>query len=184
VEEAEHLNRIVRNVLDMTRIESGAINVKKEWLQIEEIVGTVLNRLSDKLFDHPLTVKIPADLPLAPFDPLLIEQVLMNIFENAVKYTPSGTEIELAASVDDNALLVELADRGPGIKHGEEARIFDKFVHGPAKAGGIGLGLTICRAIINAHGGRIWAENRQGGGAVFRFTLPISEQPPVVETDE
>ncbi|HTZ16904.1 MAG TPA: DUF4118 domain-containing protein, partial [Dissulfurispiraceae bacterium] len=184
IEEAEHLNRIVRNVLDMTRIESGAITVRKEWQQIEEIVGTVLNRLSDKLVDHPLSVSIPADLPLAPFDPLLIEQVLMNLLENAIKYTPAGTQLELAASVGDDSLLVELADHGPGIRPGEEVKIFDKFVHGPATAGGIGLGLTICRAIVTAHGGRTWAENRQGGGAVFRFTLPIAEQPPIVETDE
>ncbi len=184
IEEAEHLNRLVRNVLDMTRIESGAITVKKEWQQIEEIVGTVLNRLSDKLSDHPLSVNIPADLPLVPFDPLLIEQVLMNLLENAVKYTPPGTHLKLSASVAEDSLLVELADHGPGIKHGEEARIFDKFVRGAATSGGIGLGLTICRAIITAHGGRIWVENRPGGGAIFRFTLPIAEQPPIVETDE
>jgi two-component system sensor histidine kinase KdpD len=92
--------------------------------------------------------------------------------------------IELSASVEDDELLVELADYGPGITPGDEERIFEKFVRGPAAAGGIGLGLTICRAIINAHGGRIWAENRKGGGVVFRFALPISEHPPVVETDE
>ena len=184
IEEAEHLNRIVRNVLDMTRIESGAITVKKEWLPIEEIVGSVLNRLAEKLIEHPFTTKIPKDLPMAPFDPLLIEQVLMNLLENAVRYTPAGTVIELSASVEDDELLVELADYGPGITPGDEERIFEKFVRGPAAAGGIGLGLTICRAIINAHGGRIWAENRKGGGVVFRFALPISEHPPVVETDE
>jgi two-component system sensor histidine kinase KdpD len=184
IEEAEHLNRIVRNVLDMTRIESGTITVKKEWLPIEEIVGSVLNRLSEKLIDHPFAASIPEDLPMAYFDPLLIEQVLMNLLENAVRYTPTGTGIELSASVKDEELLVELADYGPGIAPGDEERVFDKFVRGPAVAGGIGLGLTICRAIINAHGGRIWAENRKGGGVFFRFTLPISKHPPVVETDE
>jgi two-component system sensor histidine kinase KdpD len=184
IEEAEHLNRIVRNVLDMTRIESGAIAVKKEWLPIEEVVGSVLNRLAEKLTDHPFTTRIPKDLPMAPFDPLLIEQVLMNLVENAIRYTLSGTSIELSATAGSGELLIELADSGPGIKTGDEERIFDKFVRGPATAGGIGLGLTICRAIINAHGGRIWAENRNGGGVVFRFTLPISEHPPVVETDE
>ena len=184
IEEAEHLNRIVRNVLDMTRIESGAITVKKEWLQIEEIVGSVLNRLAEKLINHPLTTKISGDLPMAPFDPLLIEQVLMNLIENAVRYTPAETMIELSATISGEELLVELADYGPGIKPGDEERIFEKFFRGPATAGGIGLGLTICRAIINAHGGRIWAENRPGGGLVFRFTIPIKEKPPVVETDE
>ena len=184
IEEAEHLNRTVRNVLDMTRIESGAITVKKEWLPIEEIVGSVLNRLAKKLIDHPLATSIPKDLPMALLDPLLIEQVLMNLIENAVRYTPAGTAIKLSATVKDKDLLVELADYGPGIIPGDEERIFDKFVRGPAAVGGIGLGLTICRAIINAHGGRIWAENRKDGGVVFRFTLPISEHPPVVETDE
>ncbi|HMK59892.1 MAG TPA: sensor histidine kinase KdpD [Dissulfurispiraceae bacterium] len=184
IEEAEHLNRLVRNVLDMTRIESGAITVKKEWLPFEEIVGSVLGRLADKLANHSFAVQIPSDLPLAPFDPLLIEQVLMNLLENAVRYTPAGTVIELSAKVKEDELLVELADYGPGITPGDEERIFDKFVRGPSASGGIGLGLTICRAIINAHGGRIWAENREGGGVYFRFTIPILEHPPIVETDE
>jgi two-component system sensor histidine kinase KdpD len=184
IEEAEHLNRIVRNVLDMTRVESGAITVKKEWLPIEEVVGSVLNRLAEKLIDHPFSTRIPKDLPMAPFDPLLIEQVLMNLVENSVRYTLSGTSIELSATLGGGELLVALADLGLGIKPGDEERIFDKLVHGPATTGGIGLGLTICRAIINAHGGRIWAENMKDGGVVFRFTLPITEHPPVVETDE
>jgi two-component system sensor histidine kinase KdpD len=184
IEESEHLNRIIRNVLDMTRIESGAITVKKEWLHIEEIVGAVLNRMSDKLREHPVSAKIPADLPLVPFDPLLIEQVLMNLLENAVKYTPSGTPIDIMADIDNKRLVVEVSDRGPGIGPGEEDRIFDKFVRGSSSAGGIGLGLTICKAIISAHGGSIWAENRLGGGAIFRFTLPVEEKPPVVEAEK
>jgi two-component system sensor histidine kinase KdpD len=184
IEESEHLNRLVRNVLDMTRIESGAITVKREWLPFEEIAGSVLNRLADKLIDHPFATRIPEDLPLTPFDPLLIEQVLMNLLENAIRYTPEGTAIELSAAVRGDELLVELADYGPGITPGDEERIFEKFVRGPVSTGGIGLGLTICRAIINAHGGRIWAKNREGGGVVFGFTLPILERPPVVETDE
>jgi two-component system, OmpR family, sensor histidine kinase KdpD len=184
IEESEHLNRIIRNVLDMTRIESGAITVKKEWLHIEEIVGAVLNRMSDKLREHPASAKIPADLPLVPFDPLLIEQVLMNLLENAVKYTPSGAQIDISAGIDNNRVLVEVADQGPGIRPGEEDRIFEKFVRGSSSAGGIGLGLTICKAIISAHGGRIWAENRFGGGVAFRFTLPVEEKPPVVEAEE
>ena len=183
IEESEHLNRIIRNVLDMTRIESGAIKVKKEWLHIEEIVGAVLNRMSDKLRDHPASAKIPADLPLVPFDPLLIEQVLMNLLENALKYTPSGTRIDITAGIDNHKVIVEVSDRGPGIRPGEEDRIFEKFVRGSSSAGGMGLGLTICKAIITAHGGRIWAENRPDGGAIFRFILPIEERPPVVETE-
>jgi len=184
IEESEHLNRIIRNVLDMTRIESGAITVRKEWLHIEEIVGAVLNRMSDKLRGHSVEINIPADLPLVAFDPLLIEQVLMNLLENAVKYSPLSSAFGIAASIRDGSVLVEIADNGPGIRPGEEERIFEKFVRGSSSAGGIGLGLTICKAIITAHGGRIWAENRFGGGAVFRFTLPVEETPPAVEAEE
>jgi two-component system sensor histidine kinase KdpD len=127
---------------------------------------------------------LPEDLPLLPFDPLLIEQVLTNLLENAVRYTPTGTPLELAASVREEEVLVELSDRGPGIPPGEEERIFDKFVRGIGAGGGVGLGLTICRAIVAAHGGRIWAENRAGGGTVFRFTLPLGGRPPMLEPEE
>lgn len=183
-EEAEHLNAIIRNILDMTRLESGAITVKKEWQSPEEIIGSVLNRFSEKLKDHPISTNLPSDLPLVPFDPLLIEQVLMNLLDNAVKYTPPGTPLDLYASIKGDNLQIELADRGPGITSGEEKRIFEKFVRGSVSRGGIGLGLTICKAIIDAHGGRIWAENRPGGGAVFRFTLPIGEKPLLPEPED
>ena len=183
-EEAEHLNEIIRNVLDITRLESGAIIVKKEWQSIEEIIGVVLNRLSEKLKDHPLSVSLSADLPLVPFDALLIEQVMMNLLDNAVKYTPRETPLDLFATLKENSMLVELADRGPGIPEGEEKRIFEKFVRGSASKGGIGLGLAICRTIITAHGGDIWAENRPGGGAVFRFTLPVTGKPDLQNMEE
>jgi two-component system sensor histidine kinase KdpD len=182
-EEAEHLNAIIRNILDMTRLESGAIAVKKEWQSPEEIIGAALNRFSEKLKDHPVSTNLPSDLPLVPFDPLLIEQVLMNLLDNAAKYTPLGTPLDLYASVEGDNLQIELADRGPGITSGEEKRIFEKFVRGSVSRGGIGLGLTICKAIIDAHGGRIWAENRPGGGAVFRFTLPIGGKPLLPEPE-
>ncbi len=183
-EEAEHLNAIIRNILDMTRLESGAITVKKEWQSPEEIIGAVLNRFSEKLKDHPISTNLPSDLPLVPFDPLLIEQVLMNLLDNAVKYTPLGTPLDLYASIKGDNLQIELADRGPGITSGEEKRIFEKFVRGSVSRGGIGLGLTICKAIIDAHGGSIWAENRPGGGAVFRFTLPITGKPELLEMED
>jgi two-component system sensor histidine kinase KdpD len=183
-EEAEHLSRIIKNVLDMSRLESGAIQLNKEWQSLEEIVGAVLDRLGDRLEDHPLTVKLPGNLPLIPFDSLLIEQVLINLFDNAIKYTPKGTPLELSASESFYTVTVELADRGPGIPPGEEERIFDKFVRGRGAAGGVGLGLAICRTIINAHGGKIWAENREGGGAVFRFTLSAAGLPPAPKAEE
>ncbi len=183
-EEAEHLNRIIKNVLDMTRLESGAINLNKEWQPLEEIVGAVLNRLGERLNDHPVTVNLQGNLPLIPFDSLLLEQVFMNLFDNAIKYSPPGTPLELSASESFYTVTVELADRGQGIPPGEEEHIFDKFVRGRSTSGGVGLGLAICRTIINAHGGKIWAENREGGGAVFRFTLPAVGLPPATNMEE
>ncbi len=182
-EEAEHLNRIIRNVLDMTRLESKAITVKKEWQSIEEIVGVALDRLSERLGSRRVVIDIPSDLPLVPFDPLLMEQVLMNLLDNAVKYAPDGGPIEVMAGLKDgNTLLVEISDHGPGIAPAELEHIFEKFVHG--SGGGMGLGLAICRAIINAHGGRIWAENRPEGGSVFRFTLPVEGSPVLPDPEE
>ena len=183
-EEAEHLNQIIRNVLDMTRFEAGAIKVKKQWQPLEEIVGAVLNRLDERLKDRPVKISLPENLPLVSFDPLLIEQVLVNIIDNAIKYTPTETPIKLSAYVKDGEIIVEIEDRGAGIPAGEEERIFDKFVRGSATGGGIGLGLTICRAIITAHGGWIRAENRLGGGAIFRFSLPLGGQRPMAELEE
>lgn len=182
-EEAEHLNRIIRNVLDMTRLESRAISIKKEWQSLEEIVGVVLNRISEKLRGRHVAVRLPQDLPLIPFDPLLIEQVLMNLFDNALKYSPSGTPIEISASVNGAEVAIDVADRGPGLLPGSEEHIFEKFVHGSDHGGGIGLGLAICRAIVTAHGGRIWAENSIGGGAVFHFTIPLGGEQPLMEKE-
>ena len=184
-EESARLNRIIKNVLAMTRLEAGGIAPQKEWQSLEEIVGVVLNRLGERLNDHPVTINLPPNLPLIPFDGLLLEQVFMNLFENAIKYTPSGTPFSLSASEDSQTVTVELADQGPGIPPGSEERIFDKFYRvGNSSGGGVGLGLAICRAIITAHGGRIWAENRQGGGAVFRFTLSSAGVPPLEEERE
>jgi len=181
-DESERLNRIIKNVLAMTRLEAGGIVPQKEWQSLEEIVGVVLHRLSQRLIDHPLTINLPPNLPLISFDGLLLEQVFMNLFENAIKYTPAGTPLSLSASKDLHTVTVELADRGPGIPPGNEERIFDKFYRGRnSGGGGVGLGLAICQAIITAHGGRIWAENREGGGAVFRFTLSSAGAPPLEE---
>ncbi|OGW46400.1 MAG: hypothetical protein A2078_12945 [Nitrospirae bacterium GWC2_57_9] len=183
-EESDRLNRVIKNVLAMTRLESGVLMLQKEWQSLEEIVGVVLNRLGERLNDHPVTLNLPASLPLIPFDGLLLEQVFMNLFENAIKYTPRGTPLELSASEQLFTVTVEFADKGPGIPPGQEERIFEKFVRGGTAGGGVGLGLAICRAIITAHGGRIWAENRPGGGALFRFTLSSAGVPPLPEREE
>jgi two-component system sensor histidine kinase KdpD len=186
LEESQRMNRLIGNLLDMVRVESGALQVQKEWQPLEETVGVALLRLQERLREHPVTVKLPADLPLVPLDEVLIEQVFVNLLENAAKYTSVGTPIEISATAADGLVLVDVADRGPGLPPGEENRIFDKF-HRAAKdtaSGGIGLGLTICRGIVTAHGGRIWAENRPGGGAVFHFTLPLSGPPPLTVPSE
>lgn len=183
-EEAERLNRLVRNLLDMTRLESGAVQLHKDWQPIEEVVGTALARLDEQLRNHPLTTHLPADLPLVPVDGILIEQVLVNLVENAIKYTPPGTPLEISAQANDDAVTVEVADRGPGLPPGNEERIFDKFYRAQSPAvPGVGLGLAICAAIMAAHGGRIWATNRPGGGAAFHFTLPLVGTPPRIEPE-
>ena len=187
--ESQRMNRLIGNLLDMIRLETGALEVQRDWQPLEEVVGVALIRLEERLKEHPVEVLLPPDLPLALLDGLLIEQVFVNLLENAVKYTPAGTPIEISASVVDGAIAVDVADRGPGFPPGEEGRVFEKFyrVPGAAGAGGVGLGLTICRGIVTAHGGRIWAENRAGGGAVFRFTLPLVGTPPSgmpVESDD
>jgi two-component system, OmpR family, sensor histidine kinase KdpD len=189
LDESQRMNRLIGNLLDMIRVESGALEVQRDWQPLEEVIGVALIRLEERLREHPVEVRLPADLPLALLDGLLIEQVLVNLLENAAKYTPAGAPLEISASVRDGAIVVDVADRGPGFPSGEEARIFDKFYRlpGAAKTGGVGLGLTICRGIVTAHGGRIWAENRIGGGAVFHFTLPLVGTPPSgvpVESDD
>jgi two-component system sensor histidine kinase KdpD len=183
-EESDRLNSIIKNILAMTRLEAGTISVNKEWQSLEEIVGVVLNHLGKRLDGHPVTVRLPDNLPLIPFDGLLLEQVLINLFENAIKYTPKGTTLSLSASERLFTVTVELADHGPGIPPGEEEHIFEKFVRGHNAGGGVGLGLAICRAIIHAHGGKIWVENREGGGAVFRFTLSAAGLPVARNMEE
>jgi two-component system sensor histidine kinase KdpD len=186
-EEADRLNRLIRNLLDMTRLEAGAVQVRKEWHALEEVVGAVLTRLDDRLRGRPVITHIPGDLPLVPLDSVLIEQVLINLLENAIKYTPMGSPIEITANITDGQVLVQVADRGPGIPPGEEERVFDKFYRArPNGGGGVGLGLTVCRGILQAHGGKVWVQNRDGGGAIFQFTLPVQGKPPEIkpETDE
>ncbi len=179
LDEADRLNRLVSNLLDMTRLEAGTLAIKKDWHPLEEIIGTALARIEKRLGDRPVVTHVPADLPLVKIDGILIEQVLINLLDNGVKYTPVRSEIDISASVSDGGVLVEVADRGPGFAPGEEERIFDKFYRGQTgDSRGVGLGLAICRAILEAHGGKIWAENRPEGGAVFRFTLPAKDVPP------
>ena len=180
-EEAARLNRLVGNLVDMTRLESGGIVVRKEWIPMEEIVGSALQRLQSSLGERPVRVNLPPDLPLLSLDGVLIEQVFVNLLENAVKYTPEGTPIEITARVERGFVVVEVADRGPGVPIGDEEKVFEKFFRGPNRGvGGTGLGLTISRGMLRAHGGDIIAENRPLGGALFRLSIPLDGEPPEI----
>lgn len=176
---ARRMNRLVSNLLDKARLESGMLKLNREWCDIQDIVGVVLDQLQETLEDHPVEVDIPPELPLVKADFSLIEQVLTNLLENASKYSPPGTGIALSVRQVGEELQVSVADRGCGIPDGDQERIFDPFyrLHLPHRVSGTGLGLSICKGIVEAHGGRIWAEPRSGGGAVFTFALPIDQQP-------
>jgi len=178
VEEAERLERLVSNLLDMTRLESGVVEPRREWVPLVEVVGAAMNRLDRQLAGRPVVTTIPDDVPLLSIDPILVQQLFVNLLENAAKYTPPGSELSVRAAREGGTLVVDVADRGPGIPAGEEERVFERF-HRAAQPGvrGVGLGLPIARAIAQAHGGRLTASNRAGGGAVFRLTLPLATPP-------
>jgi two-component system, OmpR family, sensor histidine kinase KdpD len=176
--EADRLNRLVENLLDMSRIEGGALKPEKEWYPIDELIHDVLGHMQPLLQGRTVQTDLPDDLPPVELDYLQIDQVLTNLIENAVRYTPTDSPIEISARAQGNQMMISVADRGPGIPPADLERIFDKFyrVSGtPAQTvRGSGLGLAVSRGLIEAHGGHIWAENRPGGGAIFRFTLPLN----------
>ena len=174
--EAERLSRLVTNLLEVTRFESGAVRLNRQPYFIDELIGSALGRLELALADHHVIPQCEESLPLILVDGVLIEQVLINLLENAVNYTPLGSTIRVSAETKGSALMVSVTDNGPGILPGNEALIFDKFYsigRNDAKKG-TGLGLAICAAIIKAHHGALWAENQAEGGAGFYFTLPLS----------
>ncbi len=179
-DEADRLNRLVGNLLEMSRIESGSYYPARNSQDVGELIGNVVARLRSQLARHPITVDIPAELPPVQISYMHIDQVLTNLLENAASYTPDGTPIVVRAAADDTQIEVTVWDRGPGIPEGLYARIFEKFVRvadSERHANGAGLGLAICKGIIEAHGGRIWAESAPGGGAQFVFTLPTVAVP-------
>jgi two-component system sensor histidine kinase KdpD len=156
-------------------MQSGSLSVRKEICPLEEPIMSATSRLRRLLQGRDVRVDLPGAMLLVPVDPVLIEQVFINLLENAARFSPEGAPIELRAWVEDGRAVVTVADRGPGIPAGEEGRIFERFYRAAdgMRAGGTGLGLAICFAIVRAHGGRIEVMNREGGGAVFRFTLPL-----------
>ncbi len=170
-EEAERLSRLVGNLLDMTRLESG-VELRRDLYPLEEIVGSALQRMDKQLAGRTVTLQLPDQLPMVFVDDVLLGQVLWNLLENAVKYTPADTPLEIGAFEQDNAIILEIRDRGPGVPAGEEERIFEKFYRATSKGvRGAGLGLPICRAVIEAHQGTILALPRPGGGTVFQIRL-------------
>jgi len=175
--EAKRLNRLVRNLLEMTRLESGWIVATPMLQALDEAIGSALVHLEPALAGRRVQTHVPEGIPLLVFDPILIEQVIVNLVENALLHGGPDSPIDIHVRVDGRFVLVEVADRGPGVPPGDETRIFDRLYRARnAREGGAGLGLTICRAIVTVHQGRIWFTNRLGGGGVVAFTLPI---PPV-----
>jgi len=173
-EEGARLARMVTNLLDVSSLESGSVKLNKELYFIEELIGSALMRVEPKLGKHKVLTNIEHGLPLLRMDGLLIEQVLINLLENVAEFTPAGTTATISAITVKPDIHVIITDNGPGIPAGDEERIFDKlYANSKQDMRGSGLGLVICRGIIHAHGGKIWAKNAPGGGAMFTFTLPI-----------
>jgi two-component system sensor histidine kinase KdpD len=180
-DEAERLERLVRNLLDMTRVQAGVLEVKRDWVPVEEFIGSARARLATALAGREVRVSLPEGLDLVAVDPVLMEQVVLNLLDNAAKYTPPGSPIEVLARQVEGSLELEVADRGPGFDPRDGDRLFEKFYRGAASRGrGAGLGLAVCRGIVAAHGGTIAALPRPGGGARFIVTLPTQGTPPSV----
>jgi len=178
--ESRRLNRLVGNLLDMTRVESGALEIKKEPQPVDEIIGAAISYFEEQLESRTVETEIPEELPMISGDAVLIQQLLINLLENALKYTPAESPLLFTATLsrdNDNFIRIEVSDRGPGIPEEMKTQIFQKFVRAKNKssASGAGLGLAICHGIVEAHGGRIGVSERRGGGATFWFTLPVDK---------
>lgn len=175
-EQAQRLNRLVENLLDMTRLEAGALRLNREPGDMQELIGTVLGQTPDRFCGHPLKFDMPDEIPLVMMDNSLVAQVLSNLLDNACKYSPGGSPIEIAVRPFENRIEVSIRDHGIGVPPQDLERIFDKFyrVQRQENVAGTGLGLSICKGIIEAHGGKIWAENAPDQGVAFSFSLPLT----------
>ena len=185
-QEASRLNRLLENILQISRLDSGAVSPNKQWHLLEDIIGSALHRTRGDLERHPADVRINPQVPLIFVDGLLLEQVFVNLLENAAHYTPADTRIEITGNVDGKTLVISVADNGPGLTPGTEEKVFDRYYRGTTGADsgrGSGLGLAICRAIVKLHGGSIEATRRVGGGAQFLIRLPLADNPPHVSVD-
>lgn len=189
VDESQRLTRLVENLLHMTRLSSGKIQINRQWLPVEEVIGSAINRIDHVLDGREVKVEIAGDMPLIHGDEILLETILVNLLDNALKYSPAETPIEIQSEQIGGGIAIQVADRGCGILPGDEAKIFEKFNRGSGKntdRRGTGLGLAICDAIVRAHKGTITARNRDGGGTIVRFTIPHESVPPRItqEIDE
>jgi two-component system sensor histidine kinase KdpD len=182
-EEALRTNALVNNLLDMARLETGSVTLRREWQPLEEVIGVALQARASVLAQHAVRVDLPADLPLLELDAVLMERVFCNLLENAAKYTPEGSRIEISARRDGDRVEIVVADNGPGLPAGKEEALFEKFARGHEESAvsGVGLGLAIVRAIVEVHKGTVRAENRPEGGARFVVSLPVGEPPSVPE---
>jgi len=169
----------VAKILQMTRLDAGAIEPARDWSSLPEIANATLDRLADRLARHRVIVELADDLPLVRVDAALIDQALGNLVENAAGHTPADTVIRVRARRAGDDAVVSVEDYGDGLSERDVERVFAKFERGTGAAGGPGLGLAICRAIVRLHGGRAWAERLPDGGTAFRFSLPIEAPPPM-----
>ena len=185
-EEAQRMSDLTIKILEMARLEAGEVVLNREWYAMEEIVGSALRRLDKKLKTRQVNIIMANNLALINVDAVLLQQVMVNLLDNADKYSPASLPIDISVETTPLGLSIAVADRGPGIPDNLQQKVFDKFfrVNEESAQSGVGLGLSICRAIVEAHGGKIQATNRSGGGTLFQFNLPILECPPTIDPEE
>jgi two-component system sensor histidine kinase KdpD len=171
------MSAMVNDLLDMTRLLAGRVALDRQWYPLEELVGAAIERCKSRLVEHHVRTRIDPKLPMVHVDGVLIDKLLVNLLENAAKYTPPGSPLEVSVERRGEQAVLEVADRGPGLPPGAEARVFERFYRAADshRSRGTGLGLTVSEAIVRAHHGRIEAENRPGGGALFRVSLPLAD---------
>jgi two-component system sensor histidine kinase KdpD len=180
------MKNLVINLLDMARLQSGKVRLNKQWQVLEEVVGTSLRTMKEILGKRNVVIDLPVDLPLVEYDAILIDRVLCNLLDNAAKYTSADSKIYISARTNKHDMLISVADDGAGLPKHAEIQIFEKFTRGEKESSntGVGLGLSICKSIVEAHQGKIWASNKLPQGAIFTFSLPLGTPPALPQIEE